>query len=261
MLELGFRRASADYCVYIRNTAHGKCIVGLHVDDFVVIGSKDAIRVFLGEFGDKFSIKELGSAKFVVGLQISQQGGDIILSQSTYVKQRVLAELLPEDDHQRAVTSPITNYDVNEIINTKEVYPPVNATEYKRIIGKVMYASVGTRVDVAFALGFLGRYAAAPNELHMKVARNLLRYLRTFPNAAIQYKRGKGVCTFHGYVDSDWGAAEDRKSTFGYVFMVGSAPITWQSKKQQTVATSSTEAEYMSLKEAAKEVIWIRMLQ
>ncbi len=258
MIDLGFQRTSADYCVYIRRTAEGTCIVGLHVDDFVVIGSKAAIQVFLREFGDKFSIKELGSAKFVVGLQISQQGGEITLSQSTYVK-GVVADLLGEEAY-RSANTPISKYDVTQIVGGTEINPPVDVTEYKRIIGKIMYASVGTRVDVAYALGFLGRYSANPNELHMKAAKALLRYLRTFPNVSISYKKGSGTCKFHAYVDSDWGNSEDRKSTFGYLIKVGDAPISWQSKKQQTVATSSTEAEYMAMKETAKEIIWLRRL-
>ncbi len=256
MIDLGFVCSSADPCIYICCTVDGTCIVGLHVDDFVIIGNCTAIATFLQEFGENFSIKELGSAKFVMGLQISQQGEDIILSQSTYVK-GLVAELLEEEQYQSANTL-ISHHNITEIIKSgSKVHLPVGITEYKRIIGKIMYTSVGTRVDVAYALRFLGRYAVAPTELYMKAAKALLRYLRTFPNVAITYRRDTGTCKFHGFMDSDWANSEDRKSTAGYLFKVGDAPISWQSKKQQTVALSSTEAEYMAMKETAKEIIWL----
>ncbi|PAL11902.1 hypothetical protein B8W92_11625, partial [Moraxella osloensis] len=64
-----------------------------------------------------------------------------------------------------------------------------------------------------------------------------------------------------GYCDSDWAADKnDRKSVTGYVFMMAGAAITWKSKKQQTVALSSTEAEYMALGDAVKEVLWLTQL-
>ncbi len=69
-----------------------------------------------------------------------------------------MAELFKEEN-PKPVTTPISSYDVNQIVSNTETYPPVDPTEYKRIISKIMYASVGSRVDVAFALGFLGRYA------------------------------------------------------------------------------------------------------
>ncbi len=124
----------------------------------------------------------------------------------------LVVELLETTNAQKA-TVPISDYDEKAIVNNEKEYSPVDPTEYKRIIRKVMYAAIGTRVDVSFALGFLGRFAAKPTELHMKVAKNLLRYMRTFLDVSIHYKKGVGTCKFIGYVDSNWGGAEDRKST------------------------------------------------
>ena len=65
----------------------------------------------------------------------------------------------------------------------------------------------------------------------------------------------------HGYTDADWaGSISDRRSTSGYVFSFGSAAVTWSSKKQPTVALSSTEAEYRGAAMAACEVAWSRKL-
>ena len=65
----------------------------------------------------------------------------------------------------------------------------------------------------------------------------------------------------HGFVDADWASdVNDRKSTSGFVFMLGGAAISWSSKKQTSVALSSTEAEYIAAAHATKEVVWLRRL-
>ena len=62
-----------------------------------------------------------------------------------------------------------------------------------------------------------------------------------------------------GYTDSDWaGDCSDRRSTTGYIFQLGSGPISWSSKKIRALSLSSCEAEYRAAKEAAKEAVWIR---
>ncbi|CAF2066949.1 unnamed protein product [Rotaria magnacalcarata] len=82
-----------------------------------------------------------------------------------------------------------------------------------------------------------------------------------FTNNGITYKKGKeDKVSLVGYADADWGGAEDRKSTTGYLFLLNGSPISWTSKKQQTVALSSTEAEYIALAHATKEAIWLRKL-
>jgi hypothetical protein len=258
--ELGFLRTTADPCVYTRTSPEGRVIVGLHVDDFVLAGQPCAIDTFRNEFRTRFSTKELGEAKYIVGLQISQSFFGITVSQSTYIKSFV-QDIVPNDTH--TVDVPLAGGEVKVIISaiTKgEESPPIDKTVYKHIVGKTMYAMVGTRPDIAFAVGFLGRYAAAPNEIHLKAALDLISYLRTHSDHSIYYPRGEGVARFHGYVDADWGGAEDRKSTGAFIFMLGNSPISWQSKRQNTVALSSTEAEYIATKEVTKEAIWLRRL-
>ncbi len=201
MIDLGFTRCFADFYVYIRYEEHGKCIVRLHVDNFVAVRHTPEVHFFIQQFSARFSIKELGLVKFVVGLQILQQGGEITLSQSTYVN-GLVAELLETTDTQKA-TVPISDYDKKTIVNNEKEYSSVDPTKYKKIIRKVMYAAIGTRVDVLFALGFLGKFAAKPTELHMKAAKNLLRYMKTFLNVSIHYKKRVRTCKFISYVDSN----------------------------------------------------------
>jgi len=124
-----------------------------------------------------------------------------------------------------------------------------------------MYAMVGTRPDIAFAMSTLAKYANKATEKHLRIARRVVAYLRTTATHHITYPRGSGTLTLTGYCDSDWGSDKtDRRSTTGYVFQIGGAPISWTSKKQKTTALSSTEAEYMAATQATKEAIYLRRL-
>lgn len=123
-----------------------------------------------------------------------------------------------------------------------------------------MYAMVGTRLDIAFAVGTLGRHAANPNSLHLSMAKKAMCYLKGVPNLGLTYTTGEGTLTLSGYVDADWGGTEDRRSTTGFLFFVNNSLISWSSKRQQTVALSSTEAEYMAATQATKEALWLRQL-
>jgi hypothetical protein len=133
---------------------------------------------------------------------------------------------------------------------------------YRRMFGKLMYAMVATRPDIAFAVGYLGRYLHAPTTIQLAAARHIFGYLKGTSNLGILYSRGSedNKLPLQGYGDSDFASEETRKSTTGYVFFVGASPITWCSQLQSVVATSTTEAEYISLFETAKEAVWLRRL-
>lgn len=95
---------------------------------------------------------------------------------------------------------------------------------------------------------------------HLHAVKHIYRYLKGTSEFALLYKRGEGECVC-GFTDADWaGDIHNRKSTTGFVFLLGNTPITWNSKKQPTVALSSTEAEYMAITEGTKEAIWLRRL-
>ena len=97
-----------------------------------------------------------------------------------------------------------------------------------------------------------------PSEEHFKALNRIWQYIRTTQNKGILYK-GDLEPSIDGYIDSDWGGDySTRKSTTGYIFLIGNSPISWSLKLQKSVALSSCEAEYMALKEASKELIWLK---
>lgn len=90
--------------------------------------------------------------------------------------------------------------------------------------------------------------------------KRILHYIAGTSDYGIWYDKVKTM-RLVGYCDSDWtGSLDDRKSTSGYIFSLGSGVISWSSKKQSTVALSSSEAEYAALTSAACQAIWLRWL-
>ena len=132
--------------------------------------------------------------------------------------------------------------------------------EYASIIGLLIYGQTMTRPDLSFAISVASRYMSNPTEQHMKIARQILRYLKATVDMGITFSAKDGLCV-KGYSDSDFGGLIDgRCSTSGYLFILGTGPILWGSKRQRCVAASSTEAEYYALNEAGREALWIKKL-
>ena len=115
-----------------------------------------------------------------------------------------------------------------------------------------------TRPDISFAIGVLSRFSNKPRENHWNAGMRILRYIRGTQEYGINYSTGK---TLTGFCDSDWaGDVDSRRSVTGYCFTLGSGCISWISKKQPTVALSSTEVEYKAACFAACEAWWLRRI-
>eukprot|EP00253_Pinus_taeda_P029311 PITA_29311 len=117
-----------------------------------------------------------------------------------------------------------------------------------------------TRPDLSFVVGLVARFLQNPRESHWKAAKRILRYVRGTIQFGIHYS-AKAAPLLVGFTDSDWaGDPDDRKSTAGYVFTLGSGPITWACKKQAAISLSSAEAEYRGAVEASKEALCLRQI-
>lgn len=120
-----------------------------------------------------------------------------------------------------------------------------------------MFLANGTRPDIAYAIGRLSQHLAGLADIHLMAAKHLLRYLKGTANARIIYRAAKGdvSSSFHGFADAAYANASGHRSTSGNVFFLAGGPVSWCRKKQGVVAQSTTEAEYMSLAEASKQVV------
>jgi hypothetical protein len=142
-----------------------------------------------------------------------------------------------------------------------EVGKAANPTEYKQMIGCLMYM-LATRPDMAFSVCLAARYMERPTEMHVAAVKRILRYLKGTLNLGILYKcKTDNNLILQGWSDSDYaGDYDDRKSTSGYIFTMGTSAICWSSKKQPIVTLSTTEAEFVSAASCACQCIWVRSI-
>ena len=139
-------------------------------------------------------------------------------------------------------------------INDNLVYPN------REILGSLNYLMVSCRPDLCYVVSLLSRYMDRQSEELWMALKRVLRYLKGTKNYGITLKCENS--NFSTYSDADWGGdLTDRKSTSGVLILYGTSPLIWQCKKQSCVATSTTEAEYISMAEASKWMIWLKQLQ
>jgi len=256
---LVFVPSSADACLYVKTYPNGdKVIVVLYVDDLIVAGSSlDAVNGFKADMMKQYKMKDLGELRWILGMEVirDRKEGTLTIRQPAYIEQ--LLDRFGMGDCHEAPT-PIV-----------KVLPRLDAEsgatsdpQYMSLVGAGLYAVMMVRPDAAFAVSHLGRHLQATGDDHWQAGMRLLRFFKGTKGRGLTY----GCCydrtvKIYGFADSDWGGdLGTRKSTTGYIFMLGGAAVSWACKLQYTVALSTTEAEYMALSAATQEAIYLRCL-
>ena len=271
LISIGFQRSQYDGNLYILRSSVNNDIVYLllYVDDMLIFtSSRSACDWVKQQLNAKYKMKDLGVAKVFIGIEIERDRANktITLKQTRYVE-KMLKELGMENCN--GISTPL---DMNvklwpktAILEQDSKHKNWQETEadikqYLSIVGKLMYAMSCTRPDRAYTASLLSRFNSAPMASHASAAKRAIRYLRQTSNYGLHFD-GKinGVPT--GFSDSDFaGDLQYARSTTGYVFTLNGAAISWKSRRQQTTATATEEAEYMALADAASEATWLRGL-
>ena len=132
-------------------------------------------------------------------------------------------------------------------------------TLYRQLIRSLMYM-VNTRPSICFPVNTLSQFMVESKRMHWATTRHILRYVRGTIRYELKYSQGDDI-RLNGFTDADWaGSLTDQQITSRYSFNVGSGMISWCSRKQKSVSLSSVEVEYMVVRTAMCEVIWLRKL-
>lgn len=251
---LGFTRSEADHSVFFKVEDGTIIIVAVYVDDKLIL-SKDqkVINQLKVRLAAEYDLTDLGEARWILGMEIirDREKRMIELSQRRYIES-ILERF--EMGSSRPVATPMDPNTKLVKVNEAEV----DVKTYQSALGALMYAMLATRPDIAFAVGALSKFAATPGQAHWTALKRVYRYLRGTANMCLTY-RGNSETDLLAFVDADWASdINDRRSTTGFVFLISGGAISWSSKKQTSVALSSTEAEYMAAAAATKEAIWLK---
>ena len=135
----------------------------------------------------------------------------------------------------------------------------VHNTLYKQIVGSLMYLTV-TRPDIMYSVSLISRYMENPTEMHLLTAKRILRYLQGTKDFGLFSKKAEKM-ELVGFADNNYaGDQDDRRSTSGFVFMLGIGVVSWSLKKQQIITLSTIEAEFIASIACACQAIWIRRI-
>ena len=132
----------------------------------------------------------------------------------------------------------------------------IDATQYRQMVGSLMYLMIGTWPDIVAAISIVSQFASEPTKDYFHAIKRILRYLQGTKGYKLNLGGEVDSIKLTGYSDSDW--ANDistRKSISGYLFYLADGVVSWSSKRQMTVALSSTEAEYIAISHATKEAL------
>ena len=254
--DLKFVRCTKEPSIYRLNKDSHLLLVAVYVDDLLITGSKvELIDEFKRNMSTKFEMSDLGLLTYYLGIEVLQYNGGIVIKQEGYAK-KVL-----EETHMIECNATQYPMDAGLQLSKAQEESSVDEKEYRRTIGCLRYLT-HTRPDLSYSVGVLSRYMHEPKTSHLAALKQVLRYIKGSFAYGLNFRRSnERIWTVVGYSDSSHNVdADDGRSTTGHMFYINDCLITWCSQKQETVALSSCEAEFMAGTEAAKQAIWLQEL-
>ncbi|CAA7055275.1 unnamed protein product [Microthlaspi erraticum] len=256
LMELKFVKCSKEPSVYRKAIGDSLLLIAVYVDDLFVTGTnRRIIDEFKDEMATKFDMSDLGKLTYYLGMEVKQHDGGIMLNQKRYAL-KILEEAGMENSNP--VHTPMES---GLKLSKAGDETDIDATLFRKNVGCLRYL-LHTRPNLCYSVGVLSRYMQNPKESHGVAMKQCLRYLQGTTTLGLTFERSTSkVPRLIGYSDSSHNVdPDDGKSTTGHIFYLGESPITWCSQKQETVALSSCEAEFMAGTEAARQAIWLQDL-
>lgn len=256
----GLTPTSADGCLYTRRRGNNFLMLSVHVDDqLIACNSRQELDEFKKALNTQYECSDSGPVSYFLGFNVHRDRANrkLYISQEHYIN--AVLERFGMSSSKPASTTLPSNF--RPRIATDEEFAEAKHEEYPAMVGSIMYAATITRPDIAHAAGVLARTVSKWNSDHVRAARHLLRYLRATTELCLTFDAVSGQRLVLGYADADWGGCLDtRRSTTGYLFQTFGGTVAWKSRRQQTVANSTAEAEYMASSEAVRQALWLKRL-
>lgn len=256
LLDCGCIQSNNDKCLYMLRNKEHVCYVLIHVDDLLVSSSSDVLinKVF-AVLSNNFELKDLGDVKQYLGISIERDvNGHFSIDQTSYIE-KIVTEVGLQD-------AKISSYPIDQgyYKNVDSNYLSSNE-QYRKVIGMLLYISTNTRPDVAASVSILSQKVIKPTIYDWNELKRVVRYLKGSKDLKLHLSSEVSNKELYAYTDANF--AEDPthgKSNSGLFVGVNGGALTWHCRKQQVVALSTTEAEYISLCDAGKELVWIKRL-
>jgi len=220
----GFDNIDPDACLYLLMHDGEIIIVLVYVDDTLLVASSlAAIYKIKDALHKRFEMKDLGEAKVILGLNIRRDKalGTLKLAEGKYAGQVL-------EKFGMAECNPIrTQLEVGlQLVKADE---SDDALPYREAVGSLMYMMVGTRPDLAFAIGKLSRFVSCYGKEHWAAIKRVLRYVKGLMEKGLDFDKNSS-CVLQGFSDADWaGDHETQHCTTGSTLILGGATVSWGS--------------------------------
>jgi hypothetical protein len=252
LIEKGFKIGTVNSTLFTKKHNNDIIICQVYADDIIFDSTNDYHCKEFGELMSKeFEMSMIGELTYFLGFQVKQMKDGNFLSQEKYTK-----DLLKRFNMEKC--KPIkTPMPTNGHLDLDEGGNSVDQTLYCSMIGSLLYLTA-SRPDIMFSVCMCSRFQANPKKAHLRAVKSILRYLKHTPSVGLWYPKG---ATFDliGYSDSDnAGCKIDRKSTSGGCHLLGRSLVSWTSKKQNSIALSTAEAEYIVAGACCTQILYMK---
>jgi hypothetical protein len=238
--------------LFTKTVAKDLFVCQIYVDD-IIFGytNKSTCEEFSRIMIQKFEMSMMGELKYFLGFQIKQLQEGTFISQKKYI-QDILKKFGMKDG--KPIKTPMaTNGHLDIDTGGKSVDQKV----YRSMLGSLPYLCA-SRPDIMLSVCMCARFQANPKEVHLRAVKRIMRYLVYTPKFGLWFPKGSTFDLIR-YSDADWaGCKIDRKSTSGTCQFLGRSLVSWASKKQNSVALSTAEAEYIVAGHCCAQLLWMR---
>ena len=260
-VSLGFVSCPHDQCLLLRSD----CLVVLYVDDAgIAAPTKAIVDKLISDLREQgLALTEEGSFTEFLGIKFSRlPDGAIELSQRG-LTEKILQTMAMEDCSVNK--TPTTQLG----LGTDPDEPPMSEPwSYSSVVGMLLYLTLNTRPDIAFAVSQVARFTSAPKRTHATAVKMIARYLKGTVGKGMII-RPSGTLDLEAYVDADFAGLYQRepdhmpdavRSRTGYLLTLGGCPLLWKSQLQTEIALSTVAAEYYALSQCMRVVLPMRSL-
>ena len=256
--EIGFMRSSVDHTVFFKLGTDLSSVISVSTDDMALTGDTiKMIRWVKDRFKERFGDFDLGEIKWLLGHKVNydKSACTLSISQQTYIDSLVKCFKLSNMNPVSMPMEPGTILSIDQSPSTPCLVAEMQNVPYKEIIGSFAWAALGSHPDISFPTSILSQFLQNPGCTHWEAAKCVICYLKGTHEFVLQLTDPKeGIVA---YVDTDWGLQPHHHSISGHVVSLGGMPIAWESHKQNIVALSPTEAEYVAMTNALKDIMWL----
>ncbi|KAI3715006.1 hypothetical protein L6452_21969 [Arctium lappa] len=252
LISENFERGKIDNTLFFRKIKGHIILVQIYVDDIIFGSTNPSLCTrFPERMKKEYKMSMMGELTYFLGVQIKQSDKGTFISQGKYVKDMLKKfDLTQTSAMKTPMAPPLT---LNKDLSGK----PVNLTVYRGMIGSLLHLTA-RRPDIMYSTCLCAHCQSEPKESHLIAVKRIFRYLKGTPSLGLWYPKDSGF-DLTGYSDSDFtGCKLDRKNTTSGCQLLGGKLVSWTSKKQNSVSTSTAEAEYVAAGSCCAQVLWMR---